>query len=291
MKIVSAYLRIAVKPTMSTAAKAREAMEEPKTTSVVPRVLRRTHAVNTARIGGFTSYRLQPRTGAPTHAVLYLHGGAYSGEIAPQHWDLVSAMVSAGLRVDVPIYGLTPQFTYRDAYEFIVTLYTRLRAEADSVAVMGDSSGGALALGLVQHILDHGGRPPERLVLISPWLDLTLTNPDIADMESRDPWLTRAGLIEAGRAWAGGDDPTVSALSPINGTLAGLPATEVYIGTHDIFHPDTLELRDRAARAGSDVQVIECAGAVHVYPLVPAPEGRKARAAIVASVTPDNARD
>ena len=60
------------------------------------------------------------------------------------------------------------------------------------------------------------------LVLLSPWLDLTISNPDVPAVEVRDPWLASTGLRVAGLTWAGGDDPTQPRLSPLNGELAGL---------------------------------------------------------------------
>ena len=41
------------------------------------------------------------------------------------------------------------------------------------------------------------------LVLLSPWLDLTLGHPRLPEFEAVDPWLARPGLLAAGRAWAG----------------------------------------------------------------------------------------
>jgi acetyl esterase/lipase len=89
----------------------------------------------------------------------------------------------------------------------------------------------------------------------------------------------------AGEAWAGGDDPTDPRLSPLNGPLAGLAPIHVLVGTHEICLPDVLELQERATRDGAQLEVTVCEGAVHVYPLVPAPEGRAASRAIVARVS------
>ena len=121
-------------------------------------------------------------------------------------------------------------------------------------------------------------------MLLSPWLDLTLSHPDLPAAEARDPWLSTAGLRETGRAWAGGDDPTDPRLSPGNGPLAGLAPVHVYVGTRELCLPDSLRLRDRAAAEGARVELTVCEGAVHVYPLVPAPEGRAAAAAIVGEI-------
>jgi epsilon-lactone hydrolase len=82
----------------------------------------------------------------------------------------------------------------------------------------------------------------------------------------------------------GGDDPTLPRLSPVNGPLAGLPPTSVFVGTREIAYPDAEELATAAASAGVPVDLTVVDGAVHVYPLVPTPEGAEGRRAVVAAV-------
>jgi epsilon-lactone hydrolase len=286
MRVVAAFVRLAYKPRMATAERGRARVAAPKGPSAPPAKLARRHDVSTRRIDGFDCHTVAPRGGRAERAAIYLHGGAYIGEISPPHWALVSRMADAGVRVEVPSYGLAPQHTYRDAYPFVTAVYRDLVAEvgAGAVTVAGDSAGGGLALGLVR-TLDGAGLPqPRRLILIAPWLDLTMSNPDIPRVEARDPWLSRAGLHEAAAAWAGGDDPTDPRLSPLNGPLPGLAPIDVYVGTRDICLPDSLLLRDRAAAEGAPLRLTVCEGAVHVYPLVPAPEGRAAAREIVREV-------
>lgn len=236
----------------------------------------------TAReIDGYTVFTVAPRTGRATSGVLYLHGGAYVAGIARQHWALVSRMVDAGLRVDVPDYGLAPHHTYGDAYPFVLQAYGDLRHRMDGGAVhlIGDSAGGGLALGLAQALVAADTTGPDLLILIAPWLDLALGNPDIAMID--DPWLSRASLIEFGKAWAGGAPVNQPRLSPIHGSPLGLPPVHVYAGTRDLLFPDIALWAERAHASGVDVSLRVCVGGVHVYPLVPAPEGRAAAREIV----------
>jgi monoterpene epsilon-lactone hydrolase len=289
MSVVRGLLRLAYKPRMATVERARKRIAAPKGPSGPPDRLRRRHDVTSRMVGGFPCHTVAPRARPAGRAVVYLHGGAYIGEIAPQHWALISKMADAGVRVDVPIYGLAPQHTHREAYAFLTEVYRELLADVDAsgISLVGDSAGGGLALGLAQTLDDAGLPQPGRIVLLSPWLDLTLSNPDLPAVEKRDPWLSSAGLHEAAKVWAAGDDPTDPRLSPGNGRLAGLAPVDVYVGTREICLPDVLLLQERARAEGADVQVTICAGAVHVYPLVPAPEGRAAARTIVASVSDD----
>ncbi|MGY1745363.1 alpha/beta hydrolase fold domain-containing protein [Blastococcus sp. SYSU D00695] len=199
---------------------------------------------------------------------------------------MVSRLADAGVRVEVPHYGLAPQHTARDAYPFVTAVYRQLldEVDADAVTLAGDSAGGGLALGLGQALLGAGLPQPRRLVLLSPWLDLTLSHPDLPAAERRDPWLATAGLRVAAAAWAGGEDPAGPRLSPGNGPLAGLAPVHVYVGTRELCLPDALDLRDRARAEGAAVRLTVCEGAVHVYPLVPAPEGRAAARAVVREI-------
>jgi acetyl esterase/lipase len=289
MRLVAAVLRLTRKRTMATAERGRRRLAEPKGSAEPPAALRKRHDVRTRQVEGFSCTTVAPRGRRADRAAVYLHGGAYISEIAPQHWALVSAMADAGVRVEVPIYGLAPQHTYRDAYPFVTAVYRELLADVDAsaLALVGDSAGGGLALGFARTLSAAGLPQPRRLILLSPWLDLTLSNPDLPAVEARDPWLCSAGLREAAKAWAGGDDPTDPRLSPLNGSLAGLAPIDLYVGTREICLPDALLLRERGAAEGVEPQVIVCEGAVHVYPLVPAPEGRAAARAIVRTVAAD----
>lgn len=280
MRMASLYMQRVAKPQMATAPRAWAQITAPKESGVPPRKLRARHAIRARQVGEFTCYSVLPAAGPAARLVLYVHGGGYYRQIARPHWTLISRLADAGVAVEVPIYGLSPRYSYRDAYPMLTAAYEQALSEHPdaTVTIIGDSAGGGLALGFVQTL--PVSRRPDRLILLSPWLDLTMSE----QSDIYDPWLSRTGLIEAGRAWAHGTDLGDPLLSPLNGPLADLPPTHVYIGTRDLLYPDVLRLRRRAAEAGTDVMVTVCEGAIHVYPLVAAPEGRAASAAIVDEV-------
>jgi acetyl esterase/lipase len=255
-----------------------------KTTNVPPAKLRRMLAIDRQTIEERPCWILRPRSGATRGAVMYLHGGSYVHEIVKQHWTLIARIVDeAKCTVYVPIYGLAPEFDFRDGYTFATAVYRHVTAAHDPahVVLMGDSAGGGFALGLALAAKREGLARVARLVLLAPWLDIALENPDIADVERSDPWLTRQGLLAAGKAWSRGADPKLPELSPVHGDLAGLPPMTVYVGTRDILWPDAVVLARRAKAAGVEIEFVEAKGLMHVYPLVPIPEGRVAADRIV----------
>ncbi len=285
MAVVSAYVRRTRKPIYADAERYARYLQEPKADAGPPRRLARRHSVTERRVRGFRCVTVAPRAGAPRAAVLYLHGGGYVSEIAPQHWGLIGRLAAAGARVHVPMYGLAPQHTFTEAYALLDEVYDGLADDAARLTIMGDSAGGGLALGFAQTLRDGGKPLPRGLTLIAPWLDVACRNPVIETIEPHDPWLGKAGALVAGRAWAGGHDRDDPRLSPVLGDMAGLPPIDAYYGTHDITYADAPLLARKAREAGVplDMQVIE--GACHVYPLVPIRVGRVARRRIVTRAT------
>lgn len=216
--------------------------------------------------------------------VIYLHGGAYVGEIVRQHWQLVATLATElEAEVWVPIYGLAPEHDALEALAHTTGLVRDLRGAGQLGYLVGDSAGAGLALLTAQQSTGSAEATLTGLTLMSPWLDLTLANPEIDRVEPDDPWLARAALHPVADAWAGDvprDDPRVS---PLFGPMCDLPPVDLWVGTRDITWPDTRLLHDRLRDHG-EVDLHEVAGALHVFPLLPVPEGRAARTAIVAQV-------
>ena len=133
------------------------------------------------------------------------------------------------------------------------------------VALAGDSAGANFALSLAIRRRAAGAPLPDRLVLFSPWLDLTLSDPAARQVEPRDGILAVDGAIRCGRWWVAGKDPLLPEFSPLHADLAGLPAMAVFQGTHDIFVVDARTFQARAAAQGVDLQYFEYEGAFHVF--------------------------
>jgi acetyl esterase/lipase len=146
---------------------------------------------------------------------------------------------------------------------------------------MGDSAGGGLALALSQLLLKEGISQPGNIILLSPWLDVTLNNPKIAALKKFDPMLNLKLLIEAGKTYAG-DTPTSNYLvSPINGPIQGLGKISIFIGTHELFLPDARKFKARAKREKVDINYFEYPKMNHVFPVLPIPEARLAMKQII----------
>ncbi|MEH3130141.1 MAG: alpha/beta hydrolase fold domain-containing protein [Mycolicibacterium neoaurum] len=286
MHAIAAYARLWRRPrSYRSAASTAAFLRRPKHSAAPPDRLRklRSFRISETRYGDYTCYTVHP-PGKPDvpdglGSTVYLHGGGYVSEITVEHWSLVADIATTtGRPVHVPIYGLAPNHNAVDAHTFLRQVLNDV-ASPGPVYLAGDSAGGGLALAVTQQWLAAGGAPPVGLTLISPWLDATASNPAIPTVAHLDPWLTVEALHVIAKVWAGALDLRDPRVSPIYGDLATLPPVDLYIGTRDILQPDCLRLRDGAPTGR--VSYTQQSGAIHVYPLLPVPEGRRARAVLL----------
>lgn len=213
--------------------------------------------------------------GLNQRVIVYLAGGAYIQPADKTHWQYLNRLAQAtGARIYIPIYSLAPQHNFRTAYQEIAQLYGALyqQAPASDITLMGDSAGAGLALGFSEYLGQRGPPQPGHLILISPWLELDLTNPVITRYEQDDVTLGCYGLRRIADLWAGDTDHRDYRLSPLNGDLDQLRDVHVYAGTREIMYPDAARLVEKLKENRIPVHFTVGRGMFHIYPLYPVPE-------------------
>lgn len=246
----------------------------------VPARMRTRLQVHTRTVQGREVLTLAPADAAPEGpALLYLHGGGYCRPITSFHWSLIADLVQAtGRTAVVPLYPLAPESDCLQALTWLRAVHAQAaRRHGSGLPVLGDSAGAGLALALCQHLRTDALPLPDRLVLITPFMDVAVTSPQSAAIAPRDPMLGIAGVREAGRLWAGSLGVAHPLVSPLHAELRGLPAMQVFIAGNDILGPDALAFTQRALAAGCVVEQQVHARMVHAWPLLPVPEAQAAR--------------
>ncbi|RQT19119.1 alpha/beta hydrolase [Burkholderia contaminans] len=254
-------------------------MEDILTAAPIPDSLLQLCELNTQSIQGRAVWTLMPRAGASGKLIFYIHGGGYVINITNAHWQYLEQLCRAtGATLVVPDYPLAPAATFTETYTFIEAAYNMATAHVDpaQISIVGDSAGGGLTLGFAQKRRNEGRSLPKRIVVLSPWLDATLTNMDIDAIDDRDHLLGTRGLVRSGLAYAGGHDPRDYRISPIYGRFDGLPPLAIFQGTHDIFAADTRKLVAQMEHAGIEVDYFEFPGQCHVWAIFPLPESQVA---------------
>lgn len=236
-------------------------------------------------VNGSTVYRLT-NTEKPDYLILYLHGGAYINDASVYHWKLCDRMAQdLNAEVILPIYPLTPDHIWDETFSLVTAVYEDLLETADvPIVIMGDSAGGGLAVAFCEYLGEIGLPQPDKLILISPWMDISMSNPEAADYEKADPMLSAYGLVEMGKCWAGELPLDDYRVSPIFGDVSMLRNVTLFVGTREIFYPDVTAFYEMLRAHGIDAELIIGEGMNHVYPLYPISEADEAFYQIAAAI-------
>lgn len=201
--------------------------------------------------------------------ILYFHGGAYVAEATTLHWDFLEKLANdTKSTIVMPDYPLTPKYTYKDVFNMVEPLYKEIISKVDvkNLVMMGDSAGGGITLALAEKISQNNIQLPSKTILISPWLDVTLTNEKIKEVQKNDKDLNKEKLLIAGISYARDEEGMKSYLvNPINGPLSKQKNVIIYTGTYDILNLDTHLLQEKAKKEGIDIQIKEYEQAPHIW--------------------------
>ena len=201
-----------------------------------------------------------------------MHGGAYVCEATCFHQLVAKKLVKMGFRVTFFDYPLSPENSSEILHASTISMYESLieKYPNDVFSFFGDSAGGGLALSLLMQLRDKGIVAPQKSVLVSPWLDVGLSNKDIANYVKRDKILPLDVTIQIGKAFAGDLGVNHPYVSPIYGNLENLGDLLICYGSEELTYPDCKALISKAANAkGTTVKEIIGEGEGHDYILFP----------------------
>jgi acetyl esterase/lipase len=226
-------------------------------------------AVSPAHLGGIPVMNIDVDVADPEQVILYFHGGAYAVGTAAASVGLASDLGrSARARVVSVDYRLAPEHPYPAALEDAEAAYRGLLAAGASpsaIAIAGESAGAGLVAATLVALKREGLPLPSAAVMMSPWVDLTLSGDSMSEKAALDPALTPDGLKRRASDYVGKGDPTDGLLSPIFADLTGLPPLLVQVGSHEILLDDATRLAARAATADVAVTLQVTPQVPHVF--------------------------
>lgn len=230
-------------------------------------------------------YDLVIEEGKPTpkHRLFYFAGGGFQGAPSNDHWKFcaeVARRLAPSYQMSLVSYPLAPTCPAPVSLPMLRRLLHAIVKEAQenqqSVCLMGDSSGGNIALSLgfwwaSEMASNHDLPPLFSIFAMSPAVDMTNQNPQIQEVDKFDPLLTAKMTDDVAKQWVSTwerDDPHVS---PLFADFKALKASGVQvhglIGTHDVLSPDEIKFREALAEAGIRGEWLEWKQQMHCFPL------------------------
>lgn len=222
--------------------------------------------------------------------IIYFHGGGYIFQPNTYHFimgDIIAHRSDS--RIIMPIYPKAPEYNFKDAFAKLLDLYKEILAYKDpgaKIHFMGDSAGGGLALAFNYFLIDQGLRQADHLVLISPWLDLTISNPHLGQDMKKEAFFGINGLNLAAKAWAGKKTSRKNKyVSPIWGDLNKLTSKiTLFTGTQEFFFGEIEAFAQKLRESNIELIYERGQNQHHTYPLYPTYEGWQARNLIVSQM-------
>jgi acetyl esterase/lipase len=219
------------------------------------------------------AYRPARTAGGRLPLVVNFHGGGWTlGSLDSADWLCSHVSVATGAVVVSVDYRLAPGHRWpaaaEDCYAALVDVVDRaadLGADADRVAVMGDSAGGNLAAVVSLMARDRSGPRIAHQGLVYPSVDLTMSSPSIEE-NADAPILTKADCLSFRDHYLGDQDPTHPYASPLFADdLSGLPPALIQVAEHDPIRDDGLRYAAALRRAGVPVRLTGYVAMPHGY--------------------------
>lgn len=248
--------------------------------------------------GGMCFY-VTPKKGTPKEYFMFLHGGGFISQMSHSEWKFVLDTVeNTGYGAVVPVYPLAPEHSVADAVDMLAGAYEKLceKEETDRIVLLGNSSGGCLALSVAIQLWKTGIRRPDKLVLCSPVLDTEFEDGDL-EQEMGDRHRFVYGYYYTPEIknflrqyWVKGSAGRVDLTSPVYSDLTDI-CDEIAIFTvdEDMLNCYARKLYDKIKRTNTKVNFYQYYSVVHDYfdhPYIP--ECRSIIKKIVASVKGDS---
>lgn len=223
--------------------------------------------IEPVEIAGNACEILRPE-GAGDGLVIYFHGGGFMFGSPRSHRVIASNLARAsGMTVLSAQYRMAPEHPFPAAHDDAFAVWQWALAQGHSrCALVGDSAGGNLALASAVRARDAGLPLPRAMVLLSPALDFA--GEGASHTRMADAPLVDANLAEVFfTLYAGATDRKSPALTPFDAPMAGLPPTQVQVGTWELLRSDSETIVARMQAAGVPAELTLWDGMCHNHQL------------------------
>lgn len=192
---------------------------------------------NQTIIGTLDVYAIKSNT---NDVFIYLHGGGYllgiddinSGFIN----DLQKKTNSSVYMIDYPLAPLKKvEYVLEEVFKTVNEIISINQDK--SIHLIGDSAGGGMCLPILKRLNDQ---LIDHVFLLSPWLDVSMSNQEIDNIKHLDVILKKEDLIECGKLYSN-NNPTMKDASPIFDDFKGYDQITIFIGTYDMLYPDVMK--------------------------------------------------
>lgn len=232
--------------------------------------------ISVISVMGFPVIRMIHKKPADRANLFLIGGGMIS---APRPGSVRKALRFAretGMDVFVPYYPLCTDYPLTKAYEMIHETYKVMLGEytSERITVLGTSSGGNLALGMIPYINDgHDDVPvPGYIMAISPGtcVDSEEEWQRMTELDRKDVAIPAQYMKTAVEIMRHGDDSVPEYMIWLQrGDYTGCPRVTFIYGTDETLYACAPSFEKAMKKYGVDYEMITGDGMFHCYPVFP----------------------
>lgn len=205
--------------------------------------------------------------------LLYIHGGSFTDKPLNMQIKFVKKIAEKlNLTLVIPLYKTIPDGNSQELLDELKSIYQLLLNKNDNIYLIGDSAGGGSILSLNLVLNKEQIKNPQAIIMLSPWLDLSLNNPKIN--EKKDIVCSITGNRYCGKIWASKYDIKDYRVSPIFGNFNHLNKVFISCGGNEICQPDCIEFVNKLKKLQIDYKFVQFDNQFHNFELYPIPESK-----------------
>ena len=172
--------------------------------------------------------------------IIFLPGGGFIIKGNRGHYSIIDELRNqANLSASFIDYPIAPEFNANEIISQTKEVIKQIMKENSNkeISVVGVSAGGNLALTITKQLQEESCDFPTKLFLISPWVDLTISNDSFNNPTHHEFMFTKEELFNAAKLYARDLELNDKQISPIHNDFRDLNII-IYAGTADILYPD-----------------------------------------------------
>jgi acetyl esterase/lipase len=198
-------------------------------------------------VGGVAGDWFIPANAPEDPVMVFFHGGGIAfGWDNPLRRELAYIAKFSGLRAFGVDYHLVPEYVYPAAHDECYAVFQALVQQGKKTVLIGESSGGVLALATLLRAKAAGLPQPLLCALISPLVDFGFKDTRLWQVD--DAFAHPRFTIEMHKHYVAGNDTSLPDLGPIYADLSGIAPLYVLAGEHEFLRGEVDRLAEAAQR-------------------------------------------
>lgn len=213
----------------------------------------------TTSINGLEAQWIVPKNCHADKVMLFIHGGGFATGSIHTHRAVASQIATeAGIKALTINYHLAPEYKFPtqindtyNAYEFLLDIGFNPK----NIVIAGESAGANLVAATLLKIRDNKQSQPATAILLSAWLDLTMSGDSIKKNRDKDPMLPYKGLHLWATNYAGKNNLSNAYVSPLWASLNDLCPIFMQVGECEVLLDDSIRFAEKIKAAGGEVKL------------------------------------